>query len=231
MTKMLYNVLIVEDDFRIANINKQFVENVDGFQVAGITNTGKDTLTFLEEASPLPNLILLDVYIPDVEGLELMWDIRKKYFNIDIIMVTAAQEVETIEQTFRGGIFDYLIKPVDFNRLKQAFERYVEKQERFRNKQEMTQEELDRVRGIPASEVDDDGNLPKGIEPLTLERVVSVVQQSEKDGFTAVEVGRQIGASRSTARRYLEYLVSTKQIKVELTYGDVGRPERRYVIT
>lgn len=230
MTKMLYNVLIVEDDFRIANINKQFVENVDGFQVAGITNTGKDTLTFLEEASPLPNLILLDVYIPDVEGLELMWDIRKKYFNIDIIMVTAAQEVETIEQTFRGGIFDYLIKPVDFNRLKQTLERYVEKQERFRNKQEMTQEELDRVRGIPASEVDDDENLPKGIEPLTLERVVSVVQQSEKDGFTAVEVGRQIGASRSTARRYLEYLVSTKQIKVELTYGDVGRPERRYVI-
>ncbi|SDX99782.1 two-component system, CitB family, response regulator CitT [Evansella caseinilytica] len=230
MASMCYNVLIVEDDFRIANINKQFVEKVNGFQVVGMTNSGAETLRFLEKADFPLDLILLDVYIPDVNGLELMWDIRKSYHDMDIVMITAAQEMETIEQTFRGGIFDYIIKPVDFKRLKQTLERYVEKRKRLDNKQKMTQEELDTLRGISATPgKTPDVPLPKGIDQLTLERVISAVEERGKDGFTAAEVGKQIGASRSTARRYLEYLVSTKRVKAELIYGDVGRPERRYV--
>jgi len=233
MTNKSYHVFIIEDDFRVANINKQFVEEINGFQVVGIAHTGKEALTFLQEERMLPNLILLDVYIPDVEGLELMWEIRQKYQQIDIIMITAAVEVETIEQTLRGGILDYIIKPVDFKRLRQTFERYVKKQKLFSSKQSMTQEELDTLRGI--SNVADEkevkiSNLPKGIDRLTLEQVVSVLKKSNKQGFTAVEIGKQIGTSRTTARRYLEYLVANEQLRAELIYGDVGRPERRYVI-
>ncbi|WP_265416810.1 response regulator [Alkalihalobacillus deserti] len=234
MINKLYNVLIIEDDFRVANINKQFVEKVEGFQVVGIAKTGNEARTYLEEAGVLPNLILLDVYIPDVEGLDLMWDIRKRYHSIDIIMITAAKEVETIEQTLRGGILDYIIKPINFNRLKQTLESYIEKQNRFESKQEMTQVELDTLRGITATVVEKGQKasvLPKGIDRLTLEKIVSVLRESYKEGFTAVEVGKEIGASRSTARRYLEYLVAIEQVKAELIYGDVGRPERRYVIT
>ncbi|MBU8908919.1 response regulator [Desertibacillus haloalkaliphilus] len=228
-----FAVLIIEDDFRVADINKQFVEMVEGFHVSGVAKTGQEALDFLEEASHLPDLILLDVYIPDVKGLELMWEIRKTYQGIDIVMITAANEVETIEETFRGGIFDYIIKPVDFKRLKQTFDRYVEKQKRFEGKQEMTQDELDQLRGVNTSPQvkEEKSELPKGIDRLTLEKVTAVLQENEKVGFTAIEVGERIGASRSTARRYLEYLVSIEQVKAELIYGDVGRPERRYFLT
>lgn len=127
MTGKRFNVLIIEDDFRVADINKQFVEKVDGFYVAKVAYTGKEALGYLRKSPVLPDLILLDVYIPDVEGLELMWEIRKTYENIDIIMLTAAKETETIEQTLRGGIFDYIIKPVDFARLKKTLASFQEK--------------------------------------------------------------------------------------------------------
>ncbi|OIJ13863.1 response regulator [Anaerobacillus arseniciselenatis] len=233
MKSKLYNVFIIEDDFRVANINKQFVEKVEGFQVIGSASTGKEAIDFLVETNVLPDLILLDIYIPDVEGLELMWSIRKKYQNIDIIMLTAAKEVQTIEEVLRGGILDYIIKPIDFNRLEQTLQRFVEKQEIFETKQELTQEELDNVRVVSTSVIEKDdkaSKLPKGIDRLTLEKVISILQESDKEGFTAIEVGNEIGASRSTARRYLEYLVAAEQVKAELIYGDVGRPERRYVI-
>ncbi|WP_096201716.1 response regulator [Bacillus sp. FJAT-45350] len=235
MKRKPFNVFIIEDDFRVANINKQFVEQVEGFQVVGVVHTGKDALSYLERAhNELPNLVLLDVYIPDVQGLELMWEIRKKYNDIEIIMITAANEVDTIERTFRGGILDYIIKPVDFERLKKTLQRYVEKQKLFRSKQEMTQEELDTMMGgFPQILVEKDqigSELPKGIDRLTLEKIILVLKDNDSEGFTAVELSKEIGASRSTARRYLEYLVAIEQVKAELIYGDVGRPERRYLI-
>ncbi|UTR10367.1 response regulator [Evansella sp. LMS18] len=235
MTGKRFNVLIIEDDFRVADINKQFVEKVDGFYVAKVAYTGKEALGYLRKSPVLPDLILLDVYIPDVEGLELMWEIRKTYENIDIIMLTAAKETETIEQTLRGGIFDYIIKPVDFARLKKTLASFQEKKKLFDSKQEMTQEELDSFRGLSSSAAVADkpksvSDLPKGIDRITLEKILDVMLENRNQSFTAVEVGSEIGASRSTARRYLEYLVAAGQVKAELMYGDVGRPERRYTL-
>lgn len=233
MEEKQYSVLIIEDDFRVANINKELVEKIDNFQVCRIAHSGKEALAFLKETDNMPHIILLDVYIPDVEGLELMWEIRKKYQTIDIIMITAAKEIDTIEETLRGGIFDYLIKPIDFERLKLSFEQYREKQQLFSSKQEMSQEELDRLRGLIhlSRGKQEEHALPKGIDRLTLDKVFAVLKGKNKTGFTAMEVGKLIGASRSTARRYLEYLVATKEVKAELIYGDVGRPERRYTLT
>lgn len=229
-----YNVFIIEDDFRVANINKEFVEKIEGFYVSGIANTRKDALYFLNNSINIPNIILLDVYIPDVDGLELMWEIKQNYPSIDIIMITAAKEVDTIQQTIRGGVLDYIIKPLDAERLRQTLERYKEKQKVFSSKKEMSQEELDSLRGLAISRQDTENIIapPKGIDPITLEKIMTVLKEKDDNtnGYTAAEVGACIGASRSTARRYLEYLVSLKQVRAELIYGDVGRPERRYKI-
>ncbi len=225
-------VYIIEDDFRVANINSDFIKKIEGFEVIGVANTGKEAISFLENTAELPNIILLDVYIPDVTGLELMWEIRNRYQQIDIIMITAAKEIETIEETFRGGILDYIIKPVDFERLKQTFLRYLEKQTLLRSKNEMSQEEIDKLRGLShyvTSKEEKAVDIPKGIDRITLNKVVSVLEKSNQEGVTAVEVSKLVGTSRSTARRYLEYLVLTNQVKAELKYGDVGRPERRYI--
>lgn len=218
-----YKVLIIEDDFKIAAINRQFVEQVQGFTVIDVAKTGAEALDILDQQTP--DLILLDVYIPDVDGLELLWRIREVKKNVDIIMITAAKEVSTIEETLRGGVIDYIVKPVDFSRFEQTLLRYAKKRETLENKQEMGQGDIDLLWGINRSD-----QMPKGIDPLTLNKVRESLEMMRGEGMTAVELGREIGASRTTARRYLEHLISLNIAKAELKYGEIGRPERRYFL-
>lgn len=170
----VFHVLIVEDDFRVAEINRQFVEKIDGFTVLAIAKTGKEALTYLENSDSLPDLILLDVYIPDVFGLDLFWQIRKTYHDIDMIMITAAKEVATIEETLRGGIFDYIVKPVDFTRFEQTLKRYRDQRILLSSKSEMEQEEIDLLTGLkelhPLKTVSNEV-VPKGIDRITLDKV------------------------------------------------------------
>lgn len=226
------HVLIIEDDFRVADINRQLVEQVDFFQVAAIAKTGEEAIDFLQHSSRLPDLILLDVYIPDRTGLDLFWEIRSKYREIGIIMLSAAKESAIIEEALQGGISDYLIKPVDFKRFEQSLNRFQEHKTLLHSKKEMEQSEIDRLLGIfPASFplMDNEAALPKGIDQLTLEGVMEILSASAASGINAIEVGKAVGVSRSTARRYLEHLVSTGEAKAQLNYGEIGRPERRYI--
>ena len=206
-------VLIVEDDFRIADINRQFVERVKGFAVLDVVKTSEEALTYLRGTSTLPQLILLDVYIPDSEGLSLFWKLRQEFNEVDVIMVTAAKEVATIAETLRGGIFDYIVKPVDFNRFEQTLTRFNVQKQLLREKEELDQQEIDLLTGAQAAvsqEKGNEGKLPKGIDQITLNKIKIVLQQSSDSGLTALDAGNKVGVSRSTARRYLEYLVSNQ---------------------
>lgn len=225
-------VLIVEDDFRIADINQQFVEQIDGFTVLDVVKTSEETLNYLQSSDVLPQLILLDVYIPDVEGLSLFWKLRNEFNGIDVIMVTADKEVSTIIETFRGGIFDYLVKPADFDRFKTTLKRYREWHSLSESKAELDQRDIDRLIGLQLLRVSEsvhEGILPKGIDQITLDKIKEVLRISDEAGMTALDAGVQVGVSRSTARRYLEYLVSIEEVDAQLKYGDIGRPERKYV--
>lgn len=225
------HVLIIEDDFRVAEINRQFVNQVDGFDVVQVAKTGEEALSYLRNSSALPELILLDVYMPDSEGLSLFLEIRKSYPKIDLIMVTAAKEASTIRETLQGGIFDYIVKPVDFARLETALKRYSHQRRLLASREELEQEEIDQLIGLqikPSSKNVTGGKLPKGIDQLTLEKIKKVLLEGDEQGVTALQTGEEVGVSRSTARRYLEHLVSTKEAEAQLNYGEVGRPERRY---
>lgn len=225
-------VLIVEDDFRIAAINRQFVERVEGFAVVEVVKTSEEALAYLQKQSILPQLILLDVYIPDTEGLSLFWELRRAFNEIDVIMVTAAKEVVTIAETLRGGVFDYIVKPADFERFEQTLTRYRDRQHLLASQTELDQSEIDRLMGaqmLRIPEKDTEGTLPKGIDQITLDKIKEVLRIGDEAGMTALEAGTKVGVSRSTARRYLEYLVSIKEADAQLKYGDIGRPERKYV--
>ncbi|SDI55221.1 response regulator [Natribacillus halophilus] len=227
-----YKVLIVEDDFRVADINRQFVEKMQGFTAFGIAKTGEETMEQLNNSQTLPDLILLDVYIPDVEGLELLWTIRNHYHEVDVIMMTAAKEVSIIEESMRGGAFDYIVKPVEFERFAWTLERYDRQRQLLNDKEEMDQADIDRLIGsADGKQATKPSNyeLPKGIDEITLNNIEDILKKTKDQGITAATLGEKIGASRSTARRYLEYLVSINAVKTELKYGDVGRPERRYI--
>ncbi|MCA8862667.1 MULTISPECIES: response regulator [unclassified Halomonas] len=229
-----YGILVVEDDFRIADIHRAFIEQSDGFYVVGMARNGSEAKAIMAEQSASIHLILLDAYLPDVEGLELLWAIRRDYVHVDIVMVTAAREVETISEALRGGVFDYLIKPIEAARMTQMLTRFRLEREALANRAEMNQDELDSVLArlkpgepLRANSQTLSQALPKGIDRLTLRRVIDALADAP-DSLTAMQMARTMGASRSTARRYLEFLVAEQAVSAELGYGDVGRPERRY---
>ncbi|MDM5211144.1 response regulator [Peribacillus sp. NJ4] len=219
--------VIAEDDFRVADIHEKFLKNFDEIEVVGKAVNAKKTLRILEQKSP--DLLLLDVYMPDQLGTDLLPDIRQKFPNVDIIMITAATDKEQLEKALHYGVENYLIKPVEMKRFNQVIEEYLKKAHLMKSKQEIDQDFVDLIlkKGSAVSETNDGPALPKGVDEITLAKVIEVLEASDI-GLSAEQVSGQIGASRTTARRYLEYLISVKKCKAEVVYGVVGRPERRY---
>ncbi len=218
-------VLIIEDDARIADMHRFFVEKVEGFEVVGIAlNLGEaiEMVTLLA-----PDLLLLDLYLPDGHGMDILHQLRGEGKAVDVILITAARNVAAVQQALRAGAFDYLVKPVIFSRFEKAMNSFLAFHRQLQQGQTLEQQDIDQLRHPhQASSVSDE--VPKGIDVLTLGKVRQVFTGNPASGFSAEEVGERIGASRSTARRYLEYMITTGEVKADVVYGSVGRPERRY---
>ncbi|MGM0753971.1 MAG: response regulator [Bacillota bacterium] len=224
-----WNVLIIEDDIQTAEINGQYIAQLDRFQVGGIATTIEEAKKVLPVIKP--DLILLDVYFPDGTGSDFLWEIRKHYRSTDVILVTAAKETEHISNAIRGGAFDYILKPIIFNRFQDTLLKYQQYKERMNDSQVESQHEVDNLfnRKKSTSTIQTVQQPPKGIDTITLDSILKRIANTDHgQGFTAEEMAGEVGVTRTTARRYLEYLVSQKKIKVELTYGGVGRPQRKY---
>ncbi|MFJ9502086.1 response regulator [Brevibacillus centrosporus] len=220
-------VLIVEDDLRIIDINRRFVSKIEGFDVIATATNGaeaKELLTFMQ-----PHLVLLDVYLPDMLGTDLVWHVRQHHRSVDIMMITAAKEIEMVQEALRGGVYDYIVKPLVFERFRERLESYRQHLWRTKEVGEVDQEVIDRIltRNLQAGKTRETA-MPKGIDLLTLEKVIQAIRRTGEKGVSAEEIGKVIGTSRTTARRYLEYLVLEKKARADLLYGTVGRPERKY---
>ncbi|WP_111497865.1 response regulator [Marinobacter bohaiensis] len=221
-------LLIVEDDRQIAEIQRRFIERIDFVELCGIAHSLADARDQLDVLQP--DLVLLDVYFPDGNGLELLRELRAGDSPSDVILITAAREVETLRSALRGGVFDYILKPLVFERLQAALQRYQQHLDTLDSLGDLAQREVDAL--LPRNTPETDApatsapRLPKGIDPLTLDKIRDVVRAP--GDWSADAVGQQIGASRTTARRYLEYLVTAGELTAEVSYGTVGRPERRY---
>ena len=223
---MEFNVLIVEDDPKIAEIHRHFTEKVAGFKVIGIAESLIDAEKMCELFEP--DLILLDLYFPEGLGTEILWQVRASRQATDVILITAAKELEPLQEAMRGGVFDYILKPVMFNRFKEALERFREHRRKLQTEINLNQNDIDRLLHPYKDSRPGEPELPKGIDRLTLKKVQKAFEPPHSDGLSAEELGDKIGTSRTTARRYLEYLTVGGQLSAELVYGEVGRPERRY---
>lgn len=226
----LKGVWIIEDDFRVAKIHADYVLNIEGFIVTENLRTGKETIEKLEMTSDLPEIILTDLYIPDVEGSSLVSHIRHLYPSIKIVVISAATEVSLIRDVLDLGILDYLIKPFEEQRLQQAFQKYLQELRLFQHSKNVTQNDLDSLFYSESNnKVVDEETFVKGIDLHTLQIVKSIFEDLQTQELTASQLSELIGSSRSTARRYLEYLVGEQFLETKLIYGTVGRPERKYV--
>jgi response regulator of citrate/malate metabolism len=229
-------VLVVDDDFMVARVNQGMVDRLPGFTVVGQAHTGADALAAVHGLEP--DLVLLDVYLPDMSGLEVLRRLREGSYPVDVLAVTAAQDVETIRTAMRGGVVHYLIKPFTFDALRDRLERYAHAHRRLSAQAtaEVGQSDVDRVFGTvrsdpPAPPAETSGpsrsGLPKGLAAETARLVEGALRQAEGD-LSAAECATLTGLARVSARRYLEHFVSTGRARVRLRYGGSGRPERRY---
>lgn len=219
-------VLIVEDDKRIAEIHKRFIEKLDGFKVAGTAHTGDEAKLWI--SSLKPDLVLLDVYLPDMLGTDVLKNIMAESPETDVIFITAAAEADIVKKAFKSGVADYILKPLTFDKFRESLLSYKSKWDALNNSGVLEEESIQFLwnKRKTSSSLSED-SLPKGIDPITTDKVLRSLQTAT-NGVTAEKLGSTIGVSRSTARRYLEYLVTEKKAHAELIYGSIGRPERRY---
>ena len=219
----MIDVLIVDDDFMVAKIHRGFVERTAGFQVVGVAHNGAEALAQAEALQP--DLVLLDVYLPDTSGLDLLQELREAAPELDVLVISAAREAETVRRALRGGIVHYLMKPFTYEDLRERLEHY---QHTYRaldgTGAAPDQADVDRVFGLARHETT---QVPKGFSAETLRLVEEALRAHEGDR-SAAELAAELGLSRVSARRYLEHLVGTRKAEVALRYGEVGRPERRY---
>ncbi|MBM7552650.1 response regulator [Thalassobacillus pellis] len=225
----MFRVIIAEDDFRVAQIHEEFIGKMENMRLVGKALNAEETLNLLEQKDA--DLLLLDVYMPDKLGTEMLHSIREKHPAIDIIMITAATDKSFLEKAIQYGVQDYLIKPVTMEKFHSSLNGYIKKKKMLQATDEINSDILIQVFGSSENQPGNQSatSLPTGIDYRTLEKIKQLLKE-EAEGITSEESGKRIGASRTTARRYLEYLVGAGEARVEQIYGIVGRPERRYYI-
>ncbi|MBY0288207.1 MAG: response regulator [Mycobacteriaceae bacterium] len=214
------DVLIVDDDFMVAEIHRRFVEQVDGFRATGVTRTGAEALTAVKDLQP--DLVLLDVYLPDMTGLEVLQQLRSDGNLVGVIMITAARELDTVKGALDGGAADFLIKPFEFPQFKVKLEAFAARADTLESAGGIDQSLVDSLFGRPGGATQ---ALPKGLGAETGQLVLDAVRSAGE--VSAAECADLVGISRVSARRYLEHFLSTDVLELRLQYG-AGRPERRY---
>ncbi|MFK4156534.1 response regulator [Streptomyces fungicidicus] len=221
----MIEVLVVDDDVRVARVNAAYVGKVPGFHVAGEAHSAAEALERLA-ALPRLDLVLLDHYLPDRTGLEVVREMRRRGQQTDVIMVTAARDVSTVQAAMRQGALQYLVKPFAFAGLRAKLEAYAELRRTLDGGGEAEQAEVDRIFG--ALSASSEPQLPKGHSPTTAELVRQSLMRAEGP-LSAQEIAERTGVSRQTAQRYLKLLERTGRATLTLKYGDAGRPEHRYL--
>ncbi|MBL1288738.1 response regulator [Streptomyces sp. For3] len=220
----MIEVLVVDDDVRVARINAAYVTKVPGFRVAAMAHSAAEALTRIGEA-PI-DLILLDHYLPDRNGLAVVRELRALGHHTDVIMVTAARDVATVQAAMRHGALQYLVKPFAYAGLRTKLEAYAALRRTFEGGGEAEQTEVDRLFG--ALWATGGSDLPKGHSTTTAELVRQALRSADGP-LSAQEIAESAGMSRQTAQRYLKLLERTGRVRLSLKYGETGRPEHRYI--
>ncbi|RBP03591.1 response regulator [Rossellomorea aquimaris] len=221
----MINVLIVEDDPMVARFNQKYLEEIKGFHLIGISNSIKDASAKVSEYKI--DLVLLDVYMPGKQtGMDLLEQIRKEQRETDVILITAASEVDNIQSALRMGVVDYLIKPFEFERFKKALSTYRESNRMFQKQSTIDQSELDLLllRDVQAAEK---VPLPKGLTSSTLLSIYDKIVSFQGESFSTGDIADVTSISRVSIRKYLRFLKDIGVVDETLIYG-VGRPVYQY---
>lgn len=242
----LIRTLVVDDDFAVAGLHRRYLQKMEGFEVVGVLERGSSVVPFVQSGEV--DLILLDVHLPDLTGLEVLAQLRAVDSLVDVIMITADNDRESVRKAVGHGVEEYLIKPFtaqEFVSRLGAYAQRTNREEIGKSEDELGQEEIDRLLSAasgraggvtvhlkPGSATGAQTNdLPKGFTAPTMALVGQALRGAAEEGdgtLSAKEVSENCGISRVSSRRYLDFLVERGAAQLRPKYGSAGRPEHRY---
>ncbi|MCB4812514.1 two-component response regulator DpiA [Providencia rettgeri] len=217
-------ILIVEDELLLAEMHSEYIKAYPACEKVWLAGNLAEARKMIEYMKP--DLILLDNYLPDGKGIDLVHELIQERNNADIVFTTVASDMDTVSEAIRLGVFDYLVKPIAYERLGQTLDRYIQRKSVVQDNSKTNQSKIDDMfntyaRGESKEE------LPTGIDIITLEKILALFTEPDVQ-YTAESIAEAIKLSRTTARRYLEYCLAKDKIEAEIEYGKVGRPQRIY---
>ncbi|HDX9693300.1 response regulator [Bacillus thuringiensis] len=219
----MIKVLIVEDDPMVAMLNTHYLEQVGGFELVQAVNSVKSAIEVLEKSRV--DLVLLDIFMPEETGFELLMYIRNQEKEIDIMMISAVHAMGSIKKALQYGVVDYLIKPFTFERFKEALTIYREKFTFMKEQQKISQSELDSlILQKEKREPTVTKELPKGLTKQTLQLIWQKIESLNGRVFTTDEMAQLVGISRVSIRKYVMFLTDIGVLENEMMYQHVGRP-------
>ncbi len=223
----MIKVVIVEDDLMVAAINKQYIQKTPGLDVVATFHNGKDAWDFLRNTEV--QLLILDLYMPNISGLELLRKIREAEYQIDVIMVTAANDVESLETALHLGILDYLVKPFKYERFSKAIDKYLLKNKMMESGINFKQEDIDELINLrQESFVDKQMELSKGLQDKTIYLIRGYMNDRKNEFLTSEEISAHTGLSKVTVRRYMNYFIESNEVISDVDYKTGGRPSIKY---
>lgn len=211
-----FRVLIVDDDFHVAKLHAAYVDSVAGF--LALAPVGTASLALRSVHSLRPDLVLLDVYLPDASGLDLL-----QQLDVDTVILSAASDPASVSAAFRRGALGYLLKPFTADSLSQQLRSYARYRRLLSQPGALDQDAVERAkRSLIPGDVTPSSKPRSATEAAVLDSFVPGEQ------YSAAEVANRVGVSRATAQRYLSSLADDGAVDIQLRYGTTGRPEHRY---
>lgn len=224
----MINVLIVDDDAMVAELNRMYVSRIAGFQCCGTASTLQQAEEMIQDPQRSVDLVLLDVYMQQDSGLDLLPVIRASGRPVDVIMITSAADATTIQTSLHYGVVDYLIKPFQFPRFEEALTSWREKRKMINSQSWYEQSDVDRLLHGGAPEVADTRRLPKGLTAQTLRTICQWIDGHPGLEFSTDELASEVNISRVSCRKYLIWLAQINILYTTIHYGATGRPVYRY---
>ena len=211
-------VLIVEDDSMVQRIVSEFLGKIQGYTLAGTVGDIESAKRFIQRKSV--DLVLLDVYLPDGLGTDLLkWVVQENY-KLNVILITADNRSETLELALRYGAVDFLVKPFRMERFNDALTKFKDNRSLLLKNQVVDQTDIDQMFNKKVQGLD--------YKNPTSEMILAYLKEEEPNSYTSTEIAKSVGISRITARKYLENMEVSGDVILELSYGGVGRPKNQY---
>lgn len=221
---MKLKIVIVEDDPMVAHIHTHYLNELRNFEIVAVCKNGFEGYEYISNNTDDIDLVILDVHMPKMSGLEMMKRLRADGNKVSVIPITAINDNRTISEFMSLGVVDYLVKPFSQERFNQAVFRCELKYKAFEN-QKLSQSDIDKMFNTKS-----EANLPKGLQEKTLIYIVDKLKPHKEELIDVEEISVITNLSKVSLRKYLDYLTESNTIEKKIDYGTVGRPKYKYYI-